>query len=247
MIRLNYAPVPNQLDNETVRILTEEFLDNGKSVWKQDYITDALRSSSFSKCAYCETNIHEESKYMEVEHFRCKKDFPHLVVNWNNLLPSCKRCNGYKGEHNVETDGEIINPYLTTPSEHLYFQNYRLKWRDRLGRLTIETTHLNDSDRLTIVRAGLGEALSDSLEKIRELVEDFIEGPQTNRRRNRITRGMEALLKQAQPESEYSALAATVLLEDENYDWVARWLQNSNLWLPLVELHENAERIRLSR
>jgi|GEM_PF-2621299 len=59
---------------------TTEFTSTGESVWKRPYIKHALLQSSHSECAYCEANTAEESKYMEVEHFHCKKHFPHLFV-----------------------------------------------------------------------------------------------------------------------------------------------------------------------
>ena len=33
---------------------------------------------------------------MEVEHFEDKKNNPNKVIEWENFLPSCKRCNGSK-------------------------------------------------------------------------------------------------------------------------------------------------------
>ena len=41
-------------------------------------------------------------------------DYPDEVVDWDNLLPSCKRCNTTKGTHDVVTE-PIINPFDIDP------------------------------------------------------------------------------------------------------------------------------------
>lgn len=118
---------------------------------------------------------------MEVEHFRCKNDFPHLVIEWDNLLPSCKRCNVQNHAYNVETEGMIIDPFSIEPRDHLYLQSYRLRWRDELGRRTVSTLYLNDSDRVVAKRFVIGEAISEVLEGLRELLEEY---PESDRERS---------------------------------------------------------------
>lgn len=220
MIKLNRLPRPERLDDETSSELTEKYAETNTSVWNVDFIKIPLLESSNSKCAYCEVKLDEESKYMEVEHFRCKKDFPASVVEWENLLPSCKRCNGKKHDYNVDVEGDIVNPYITLPADHLYLQNYRLRSRNDIGRRTIEVIYLNDTARLVTARLKIGEAIADSLEIIRGKLEDYIAGPQTILRRNKVTVGIEKLLLEAQVDSEFSAVASTVLLSDPNYIWI---------------------------
>lgn len=245
MIGLDRGGPPPELDQDTVDALTAEYAQTGRDVWNARFIRDALLIVSSSKCSYCEINISEESKYMEVEHFRCKKDFPNLVVDWGNLLPSCKRCNVRKGSYNVEVDGMIIDPCADLPSNHLYLSNYRLRWRDDIGRQTLDALYLNDTDRLVSVRLSIGEAISTSLEVIRESLEGYIGAQQTVRLRNRILRGMEALLSEAQPDSELSATASTILLADPDYVWIRARLIELDLWGPLGALEDTASQITL--
>lgn len=246
MIRLNYSKAPSELTDEVVIKLTARYMQTKDPVWNKDYIKNSLSDSSHHKCAYCETKLDEEAQYLEVEHFRCKRDFPELVVQWENLLPSCKRCNGRKRDYNVERDGEIINPYKIQPSDHVYLKDYRLKWKDDIGKKTITAVYLNDTDRLIIVRTKVGSAILNAVEKLRELAEEYIAGPKDFQRIVRITRGVEELLLQAQPQSEFSAVAATVLLDDADYKWIVEWLKSEGLWTSLDSLHNIAETIKLT-
>tara|TARA_R100000935_G_C2841555_1_gene171391 strand:- start:14018 stop:14764 length:747 start_codon:yes stop_codon:yes gene_type:complete len=246
MIKLTRGVKPAYLTDAVVEDLTNQYLETGKSVWNRAAIKDPLLESSSSKCAYCEADVSEESKYMEVEHFRFKDSFPDLVVVWDNLLPSCKRCNGRKGTYNVDVDGEIVNPYDTLPSAHMYFQNYRLRWRDEMGRRTIiDALYLNDSERLVSVRMKLGEGVCSALETIRSDLESYQQGDVTVRKWAKIVRGVEKLLKEAQPESPFSALTATALLTDPDYLWIRGELSAFPDWQDLELLETTAQNLVL--
>ncbi len=245
MIRLSRANPPAELTEMHIAELTDTYKRTSESVWNKNYIKDGLLALSNSKCAYCETLLTEESKYMEVEHFRCKKDFPDEVVVWRNLMPACKRCNGRKHDYNVETEGMIVDPFSTEPVQHLYIQNYRIRGRDDTGRRTAEILYLNDGDRLVRVRMEIGNAIADSLETFRRLLEEYLDGEQSTIRRNRITRGIESLLLQAQPEAQFSAVAASALLTDENFIWVKEQLDQLDLWEALAPLEGRAAGIAL--
>ncbi len=238
---------PKELDVATAAALTAQFNADHTSVWNTDYIRNSLLLSSASKCAYCETKVDEESKYMEVDHFRPKKEFSHLVVKWDNLLPSCKRCNGNKSIHNVDQDGHIVNPYDTEPRDHLYLHNSRLRWRDQIGRSTIDVLYLNQSDRLVKVRADIAEAVGSSLEQIREFVDEYNAGKVTTRQINKIVRGMEKLLKESGQSAEYSAATATALLSDPDYPIVKAFLIEQGLWHQLGHLELDAESCALPK
>lgn len=227
--------------------LTDSFLaDPSLNVWNQDFIKQHLLAMSHGKCAYCETIIEEESKYLEVEHFRDKSDFPELVVEWSNLLPACKRCNGKKHAHNIETEGMIIDPTVDTPREHLYLNNFRLRPKTELGRSTVDVVYLNDTDRLVQRRFILGDRIARTLENLREQLELYVGGAATARRRNRVIGGFDALLRETQTTSEYSATAATCLLSDPHYVWAREQLVALNLWdAELQALHQAAEGITL--
>ena len=93
MIQLQAKPRPPQLTDDLVAQLTADFKATQNAVWNKLYIKTALLEISHGKCCYCECNIKEESKYMEVEHFYAKSIYPEEVLDWRFLLPACKRCN----------------------------------------------------------------------------------------------------------------------------------------------------------
>ena len=112
MIKLDLPPKPDQLTKEFQEIKTQEFLSSGKTknVWKIKWLKDAVYQMAFGKCCYSEIRLVEESKYMEVEHYAPKSIYPDKVMEWGNLLPSCKKCNG-TGFYLTES-GEKVMEFL---------------------------------------------------------------------------------------------------------------------------------------
>lgn len=229
MIRLHRPPSPQELDSLTIAALTQEFIaDKTKSVWGKNYICDPLREMSHAKCAYCETKIDEESKYMEVDHFQHKDLYPQKVVEWSNLLPSCKKCNGSKGTHDVVAD-PIIDPSITDPRCHLKLHFYRFVWIDEKGKSTIETLTLNDQDRRVKPRFEVGEGVCDAIEKLEDRLESYKEN-KIVRRKNKLQSSMRALLSEAVPSSQYSAIAATVVVQHPSFWTVRGEMEELDLW-----------------
>ncbi len=247
MIKLERAQRPDRLDDATVAKLTAEYVDSGPPAWNIDFIKKPLLASTHGKCSYCEARLDEESKYMEVEHVKNKRDFPDEVVLWNNLLPSCKKCNGNKGVYNVVTEGAIFNPFDIDPRGHIYLETYRIRWRDYIGGRTVEVIYLNDTERLVRVRFDIGEGIAKSLETNRGKLEDYIACDQTVRRRNAITYGVRDLLKEAQPDAQFSAVSATVLLCDPNYSWIKERLIELGIWDELDGMEASAITLGLAR
>ncbi len=60
-------------------------------------------------CAYCE-GLPEEAT---VDHFRPQSRFPHLTLDWLNLVHSCRRCNQAKGSGWPGYDDAATNRWLT--------------------------------------------------------------------------------------------------------------------------------------
>lgn len=230
MIKLIRNPKPSQLTNQKVAALVNEYKIEGSNVWSQTYIKEALLELSKEKCCYCECNIKEESKYMEVEHFLPKKYYPDLVVDWDNLLPSCKRCNLNKGEHDPNKE-YIINPCKDDPKVHIAMKNYRLKPKDQTGRDTIDVLYLNDTERLVQSRFMIGNNVQESLEKIADNLNEYYQGISTStRRKNMVINGLKSLLRQGLPQKDYAATVATVILNDENYAGCKSILSELNFW-----------------
>lgn len=246
MIKLIRGAKPVELTLATEKQLTDEFKKNGTSVWSKDYIKNGLLAYSNNKCAYCECDITEESKYLEVEHFHHKDDYPDEVVKWENLLPSCKKCNGTKGTHDTYSE-PIINPCIDEPTKHLKILQYRIKGKDDFGKLTVSVLDLNNQDRHCKKRFEIGNAAHEKLEDFLDLIAEYESGKSVStRRKNRITNGLKELLSLALPKSTYSATTASVILNSPDYiDLKAQMIKNK-LWDDeLTGLENECEKIKL--
>jgi uncharacterized protein (TIGR02646 family) len=230
MIKLERTSKPVELTTSLQARLTAEFKLTGKSVWNLDFIKKNLLKYSHDKCCYCEANIKEESKYLEVEHFHYKDLYKDEVLEWSNLLPACKKCNGTKSGHDTVIE-PIIDPCNIDPKVHLKYWRYRVKGKDEIGKLTISVLDLNNPDRLVKKRFEIGNAIQIKLEQLNELVDDFINGIQTStRRRNRIVNGTKDLMKEGLPNSIYSATTAAIILTDTEFMDLKQKLTALTFW-----------------
>ncbi|SFI79693.1 hypothetical protein [Brevibacillus centrosporus] len=232
MIKINRLDCPPELTDEKKRELTQRFIMEKKSVWATSYIKDTLYKMSKGKCCFCECKLDEEGKYMHVEHFHHKDDYPNEVVEWNNLLPCCIRCNTNKGTHDTIVE-PIINVTLTDPRDHLIIDNYRFKSKNnsQLGRKTIDVLYLNDSDQLVKPRFDIANKAKESLELILDKAREFKDGTSNStRRKNIIINGLKSLLREAHPDSQYSAIVATAVINDIDYVELKDILISLNFW-----------------
>jgi len=239
MIKLERRNPPENLNQEFIETKKTEFITYGKSVWNISWLKDSLLDLSYSKCAYCECYLMEESKFMEVDHFENKDKYPDRVMDWDNLLPSCKRCNGNKNDHDVLID-PIINPFIDNPSTHLSLKFYRFNYKDSKGRNTIEALGLNDTEMITNKRYEVGTRLLETMEIAIERLEQF-EKNKTILRKNKLLGTVKGILKECQKNSNYSATCSTVLHSSQGYlDLRDRMLFNEIWDDELVELHDNS-------
>ncbi|NMP11390.1 hypothetical protein [Paenibacillus polymyxa] len=232
MIKIVRSECPPELTNDKKRELTQKFITDKNSVWATSYIKDALFKMSKGKCCFCECKLGEEGKYMHVEHFHHKDKYPTEVVEWENLLPCCVRCNTNKGTHDTVIE-PIINVTLVDPREHLVIDNYRFRAKNnsQLGRKTIEVIFLNDSDHLVKPRFDIGNRAKESLELILDKAQEYRDGISTStKRRNIIVNGIKSLLKEAHPDSQFSAIVATVVMKDTNYEELKDILVSMDFW-----------------
>lgn len=250
MIKLDRTPKPVELTTELQVALTEKFKSTGKSVWNLDFIKKGLLGFSNDKCCYCEANVNEESKYLEVEHFHHKDTYKDEVLEWENLLPSCKKCNGTKNDHDTKLE-PIIDPSKIEPKNHLKFWRYRIKGSDDFGKLTVSVLKLNDQDRLVKKRFAIGNAIQEKLEQLNELTDDYISGIQTSTlRKNRIVNGTKDLMKEGLPSAIYSATTATVILTDIEFDRLKNKLKSLGFWdkeLSQLEIDLNQTALKLEK
>lgn len=244
MIKLERSPVPAYLSPARVVELTKRFKAAKESVWNHEQIKSALLHSSYQKCAYCECLLDEECKYMEVEHFRDKDTYPDFVVEWINLLPACKRCNGSKGSHDV-VGQPIINPYDGIPSVHLGIRAYRLQAITGVAYNTIDVLDLNNSIRVVAKRFEVGEIIIDGLERASAKFEVW-EQDKTVRKKNSLIREVEAVLMECQISSAYSATAASVLHTEWLYEILRVSMNKNGLWTSVLEeLHVSSKSLVL--
>lgn len=245
MIKLERAIKPEFLSTQKALELTKKFKETGDAVWNHEDIKKSLLQSSHEKCAYCECCISEESKYMEVDHFSYKGKYEDLVVEWLNLLPSCKRCNIAKSDHDVKSE-PLINPYDTNPREHLKLKLYKLKGVTELGKATIDAADLNNSERLVVKRFDIGQQLQTSIETATERLELYID-KKTTRRKNKLIGMIETILLECQPVAIYSATTATIAMNDDDLLKVIDNMKNHNIWNQYLEdLFKSASKLTLN-
>ena len=246
MIKLQRPPKPMELTNDLQKQLTDEFKLTGKSVWNVEFIKLALLSLSHNKCCFCESCIVEESKYIEVEHFYPKSKYPDLVMEWDNLLPVCKKCNATKSAHDTKIE-PIIDPTKDDPKRHLKLWNYRIKGVDDLGAMTVSVLNLNDQDRLVQKRFDIGNAVLTRIEGLNALLDEHpVEGRVNTKTKNRVVNGIKDLFQEGLPTSVYSATVATIMLTDNEFDTLKKKLILLNFWDDeLIELEKSVQMVSL--
>ncbi len=234
MIKLERAFIPIKLTPNFVKSKTDEFKKTGKSVWSIDWLKDSLQELSHGKCAYCECDVKKESNYLEVEHFEDKHHNPDKVMLWDNLLPSCKHCNGHKSDHDVVKE-PIVNPFNDNPKDSLYLQNYRYKSKNEKGKTTIEVLELNDGERKMVdTRFAIGNQLESMIIDARDKYHTYKEHA-TTQNRNKLVSFVCQILSMCQPECEYAALCATVLHSSDDYQELKSNLMVDGLWSQKME------------
>jgi uncharacterized protein (TIGR02646 family) len=226
MIQLKSVPLPLQLTEKLIEELTQKFkADNKERVWDKQYIRDTLLEMSNYKCCYSECKLGEKSNFMEVEHFHAKSLYPDKVLEWDNLFPSSKKCNGHKNNWDV-VEKPIVHPVLDNPKDHLYFKNYRFCEKTQKGKNTIEAVDLNNMQHWAIPRARLGFVIQDKLNDIEEQLPDL----QTDKTKRRLIKTLKNILREGTKEYEFSTVAATIILHDKNYMLIKKAFQDNGFW-----------------
>lgn len=229
MIKLNRGECPQELTDEVREELTKLYaLNKDKDVWNSPKIKkplkEALLDMSFQKCAYCECVLGIESKDVTIDHFLPKSVNADKVVEWQNLFPSCLRCNRQKND-NITT---LVNPCKDEPRLFLalYSKNpIRLKGIDSsgIGKNTIEAIGLNDIDRVMVPRLREWEAIFQRLEDICEDIQE--EGYKLKYKRRFYT-----LLQECTASNAYSAVKATNMLNSEPYSEIKEIIISYGEW-----------------
>ncbi|RED54811.1 HNH endonuclease [Cohnella lupini] len=229
MIKITKKPCPNILSPELKDQLTKDFIATEKSVWKIKDIEITLLESSHYKCVYCECKLMEESKFMEIDHYYNKDNYPDLVLDWDNLLPSCKRCNGRKSDYDTK-NYPFINPSEMDPREHLTMRSFKYYPKTENGKMTIRKLLLNDIRKMLTVRFDICKAIQFQVDELVEKAERYQNGIQkTTNNKNKIISITTNLLYEAQPESAYAATVATELMNSIDFRTVLGIIKDENI------------------
>lgn len=225
MIKLRLCDKPIELTDEVEKELVSLYKSTEKDVWNKTYIKDALFLMSNGKCAYSEQKLNERSSYLEVEHFRCKKHYPDSVVEWGNLLPSCKKCNTTKGELDVACQ-PIVNPLIDEPRDFLFVRGCRFYPKNEKGRITIDTVALNDRQHFVNPRFQQASFIVESLESELETLENYNQCSSVRIRT--IINRIKGLFAECGHKKEFSAVIATFVV----YEW-PKYKELKNLLISL--------------
>lgn len=238
MIKLERGECPEELTEEVCEELTRLYSQNrDKDVWNLPKIKkplkEALLDMSHKKCVYCECRLNIESKDATIDHFLPKLMNPDKVVRWENLFPSCLRCNREKSDY----EGKFVNPCEDSPQKYigLNAQNrYRMEGIDcaGIGKNTILSINLNDIQRVMVPRMSEWEEIH---QRLVDLLEDLDEYGYKERYRKK----MEILMGKCTVDNPYAAVKASNMLEDRCYLNIKEILKGNGKWTCRLEEIEN--------
>jgi len=106
------TPIPPHLNSDKIKLEFKNNIDNKEYISKntpyndsEKTVKDSLKKIYHNKCVYCESSLH--NAHAHIEHYRPKKSsnlskcdskkaYYWLAFSWDNLLPCCEICNGFK-------------------------------------------------------------------------------------------------------------------------------------------------------
>lgn len=199
---------------------------------------------SDQKCAYCECKVNEESKDLHIEHFYQKRKYPEKVVDWDNLLPACGRCNRNKGILDVQKS-PILNPRVDDPKQSLKLKGAFIVSDQEVGKNTISQLKLNQANRVLFPRTEVANRVHESVAGLRDYIEELPDKLNINQQ-YKIQRRMKRILLECQRDKPYAGTLASVLLHSKNFLPLKSTLQNLNLWTDeYAQLESEARKIAL--
>jgi len=245
MIKLERGERPRELTEEVCKELTKlYYVNRDKDVWNSSKIKkplkEALLEMSHKKCAYCECRLNVESKDVTIDHFLPKSGNPTKVVEWENLLPSCLRCNREKSDY----AGRIVNPCKEEPKEYIGLNSknrYRLEGVDQtgIGKNTIISINLNDIQRVMVSRMS-------EWEEIHQRLADILEDLKEEGYKEKYKRRIEMLMRRCTADNSYAAVKASNMLDDNCYLDIREFLKGEGRWtVKFEELEEEMRKISL--
>lgn len=163
--------------------------------YKHSDIKKQLIPTEDTKCAFCEA-IPNESGYVEVEHFLPKSIYPEKTYKWENLLPSCKRCNLKK--LSLDTGlYPIVKPDVDNPDDFFSYDNIKMIVKEdaldeEKAERTIDRLKLNQF-RLIKPRSELLVNLVQFESDLKEVLQEYSEAVNSNKKSRLISNILESL------------------------------------------------------
>ena len=206
------------------------------AVYGHDSVRRVLLTAQHHKCAFCEQRISVANEG-DVEHFRPKGgwqahrgDTLHrpgyywLAYAWGNLLVTCRSCNSrlHKGNlfplavesararsHRDDVSAErplLVDPAAEEPSDFVRFRRH-MPYAPRGNARGVETIRV-----LGLDRTALRDRRRELFARLRALADVARQGPTEALR----TRARAALVRCAQADAEFSAMARDFLVEEDD-------------------------------
>jgi hypothetical protein len=146
-----------------------------KKKYNQPDVKAQLKIETNEKCAYCESKVTVVA-HGDIEHVTPKSIRPELTFVWDNLTFACQKCNGKKSGK----EG-ILDPYIDSVDDNLFFVGQFLKGKTEMGRLTEKELGLNRieliedrSDQLRVLADALEAITNEPNPRIKELSRDAL-------------------------------------------------------------------------
>jgi len=87
-IKKDYNDIPKNLEkNQNIE---------GSTKYNSTDVKNKLFKIYNGKCGYCETIIDKSNSWATIDHYRPKKEYPFLCLEWSNLIYCCQKCNSCK-------------------------------------------------------------------------------------------------------------------------------------------------------
>ncbi|CAM4349324.1 retron system putative HNH endonuclease [Klebsiella pneumoniae] len=189
--------------------------------YRHDDIRNALKESSFHKCAFCE-GIPAETGFAEVEHFHPKSIYTDKTFEWTNLLYSCKACNNKKLNHDTQQQ-PIINPYDIDPCDCFTYTDIMIEPKaganQNIASKTIEVCGLSDK-RLFSARGAILVNFRIFETDIRDALGEFelaVTSSNKQKRAGKINDALRTIEELAQPSAKLSNFCAYLLANSVVY------------------------------
>ncbi|MFX1392915.1 MAG: HNH endonuclease [Promethearchaeota archaeon] len=189
--------------------------------YKHKEIQDVLFNSSFNKCSYCETR--PSGGFLEIEHYEPKDIYPERSLEWDNLLPSCSKCNRWKSTHDTRNE-PIINPCIIDPEPYFKYEWHSIKVSNNapdktLAERTIKICNLN---RLELIKARMDIifVLEDYEKKLKDAIDKFEKSESIRKEQLRMLNLIESLQiikDRAESKEKYAGLCRYFLNTSEVY------------------------------